>query len=309
MKRIQLVVLFFIWVCAIQAQVSVSATVGTTGPTAYTTLSEAFTAVNAGTHQGAITISIVGNTTEPASPTTLLQSASPSNYTSILVRPSGGNFTINSASTPTTNRGIIELNGADNVTIDGDDPATSGIRNLTIQSVFSSNIVACIRLSSASNAGANGANSVTVKNCVIVGSRNSSLSVVASYGINLSNYSTTSLTTGAFSSLNTLLENNEIKRCHVGIYANGGSINYPNTGLIIRNNIIGSATIGDNIGQRGIYVSNTSTSTGSALIESNDIRGGEYSGTGYSANVYGIEIAANNFGIRVLRNNVHDLQQ
>ena len=116
-------------------------------------------------------------------------------------------------------------------------------------------------------------------------------------------------TTGAYSSLNTLIENNEIRRCYIGVFANGGSVSYPNTGLIIRNNIIGSATVGENIGQRGIYVSNTSTSTGSALIEGNDVRCGEYSGTGYSANVYGIEIAANNFGIRVIRNNIHDLQQ
>jgi hypothetical protein len=56
MKKIQLVLLFFIWACVIHAQVSVSATAGTTGPSAYTNLSDAFTAVNAGTHQGAITI-------------------------------------------------------------------------------------------------------------------------------------------------------------------------------------------------------------------------------------------------------------
>jgi len=309
MKKLFLVAFLSCLTASVFAQVSVTATAGTAGPTTYTNLSNAFAAVNAGTHQGAITISIVGNTTEPASPTTLLQSASPSNYTSILVRPSGGNFIINSAPTPTTNRGIIELNGADNVTIDGDDPATSGTRNLTVQSALSSNIVACIRLSSGNVSGTNGANNVTVKNCILVGSRNSGISVVASYGINLSNYSTTTLTTGAYSSLNTLLENNEIRRCYVGIYANGASVSYPNTGLIIRNNTIGSATAGENIGQRGIYVSNTSTATGSALLEGNDIRGGEYSGTGYSANVYGIEIAANNFGIRVIRNNIHDLQQ
>ncbi|MFA9220135.1 MAG: beta strand repeat-containing protein, partial [Sediminibacterium sp.] len=309
MKKLFLVAFLSCLTASVFAQVSVTATAGTAGPTTYTNLSNAFAAVNAGTHQGAITISIVGNTIEPASATTLLQSASPSNYTSIVVRPSGGNFTINSAASPTTNRGIIELNGADNVTIDGDDPSTSGTRNLTVQSALSSTIVACIRLSSGNVSGTNGANNVTVKNCILIGSRNSGLSVVASYGINLSNYSTTTLTTGAYSSLNTLLENNEIRRCYVGIYANGASVSYPNTGLIIRNNTIGSATAGENIGQRGIYVSNTSTATGSALLEGNDIRGGEYSGTGYSANVYGIEIAANNFGIRVIRNNIHDLQQ
>ena len=309
MKRIQLTILFFICFCATQAQVSVTSTAGTVGPTLYATVSASFAAINAGTHQGVITIAIVGNTTEPLLPTPLLQSASASNYTSILIRPSGGNFTVNSAATPTNNRGIIELNGADNVTIDGDDPSTPGTRNLTIQAALSSNITACVRLSAANVSGSNGASNVTVRNCVLVGSRDGALSTVVSYGINMSNYSTTTLTTGATSNVNTVLENNDIRRCYVGIFANGGSSSFPNTGLIIRNNIIGSATAGENIGQRGIFVSNTATSSGSAIIEGNDIRCGEYSGTGYAANVYGIDIGANNFGIRVVRNDVHDIQQ
>src|SRR5437764_1085542 len=47
--------------------VQVTATAGTLGPTNYATLSDAFTAVNGGVHQGAITIAIVANTTEPGS--------------------------------------------------------------------------------------------------------------------------------------------------------------------------------------------------------------------------------------------------
>src|SRR5689334_2595081 len=46
--------------------VSVTATAGTTGPTDYATLKLAFDAINAGTHQGVITIIIVGDTTETA---------------------------------------------------------------------------------------------------------------------------------------------------------------------------------------------------------------------------------------------------
>ncbi|MFN5460697.1 MAG: hypothetical protein ACK5AY_12365, partial [Bacteroidota bacterium] len=120
------------------AQVSVTATGGTLTGT-YTTVSAAFAAINAGTHQGAITISLTGNTTEPAAPTALLRSTAPSSYTSVLIIPSGGNRVINSAALPTANRGIIELSGADNVTIDGDDPATAGARNLTIQAATSTN--------------------------------------------------------------------------------------------------------------------------------------------------------------------------
>src|SRR6185295_14814233 len=59
------------WSGAALAQVSVTATAGTLGPTAYTTVGAAFTAINAGTHQGAITVSITANTTEGTPPATL----------------------------------------------------------------------------------------------------------------------------------------------------------------------------------------------------------------------------------------------
>ncbi len=101
------------------AQVSVTATAGTTGPTTYTTVNAAFTAINAGTHQGVITISITGNTTEPATAVQLLRSNAPSNYTSITIKPNAAGRVINSAAAPTVNRGVLELVGADNVTIDG----------------------------------------------------------------------------------------------------------------------------------------------------------------------------------------------
>src|SRR5690606_40776496 len=92
--------------------------------------SDAFAAINSGTHQGDVTIDITGNTTEPAVPTALTGSGTSSAlYTSVLIKPNGGNFTVNSDATPTANRGIIELNGADNVTIDGDDPLTAGTRD------------------------------------------------------------------------------------------------------------------------------------------------------------------------------------
>src|SRR5690242_17230161 len=46
--------------------VNVTATAGTTGPTNYTTLKGAFDAINAGTHQGTITIDVLADTTESA---------------------------------------------------------------------------------------------------------------------------------------------------------------------------------------------------------------------------------------------------
>ncbi len=208
LKLLVLFSLFSLFYLRTSAQVTVNATIGSSG-TNYTTLSAAFTAINAGTHKGVITVLITNNTTEPASTVALLRSSGTSSYTSITIRPSGGNYTINSAATPTANRGVIELSGADNVTIDGDDPLVSGTRNLSIVAATSTNTgVTAVRLSSASTAGTDGANNVTVRNCIITGSRNSATSTTVNYGINMSNYSTSSMTTGAYSSTNTVLDNN-----------------------------------------------------------------------------------------------------
>ena len=49
----------------LQAQVSVTATAGTAGPTPYTTLNAAFVAINGVTHQGAITINIAAIPLKP----------------------------------------------------------------------------------------------------------------------------------------------------------------------------------------------------------------------------------------------------
>src|SRR6185295_19143330 len=68
--------------------VVVTATAGTTGPTSYPTLKAAFDAINAGTHQGAVTISINSSTTEGTTPATLNGSgAGSASYTSVLLRP------------------------------------------------------------------------------------------------------------------------------------------------------------------------------------------------------------------------------
>ncbi|MCC6703070.1 MAG: hypothetical protein IT221_16185, partial [Fluviicola sp.] len=292
-------------------QIDVTATAGT--PTAsYTTLNSAFAAINAGTHQGVIDIAVVGNTTEPATPTPLVASNGTTViYSAITIKPSGGNWVINSNAAPTASRGVIELNGADNVTIDGDDLGTPGSQNLTVQvAALGTTGLAAIRLASTSTTGTDGANNVTVRNLNIIGSRNSATSTTVNYGIVMSNSS--AITTGAYSSLNTLIENNVISRCYRGIFANGASITYPNTGLIIRNNVIGTAVALTNVGGTGILVSYTGTNaTNAALIEGNDIRVGDVNptGTGFSASISGIELGAGSQFVKVSKNNIHDVMQ
>ncbi len=291
------------------AQVSVTATAGTVGPTSYATVNAAFAAINLGTHQGGVTISVTGNTTEPAVSVPLLKSASPSSYSSVLIVPSGGDWTINSAAAPTASRGVLELYGADNVTINGD-PASTGTRHLSIVvATNASTGTAAVRFASNSATGLDGADNCTIKNCIITGGRNSATSTTVSYGFVMSNSS--AISTGAYSSLNTRVENNLITRAFHGVYASGVSATYLNTGTQILNNTIGSATSALNIGSRGILItySASTAGTGSATISGNDIRVGDYGATGYSTTIAGIEIGTVNAGCIVSKNNIHDINQ
>ncbi len=84
------------------------------GGGSYPTLGDAFNAINAGTHIGAITVSITGNTTETATATLNASGTGGAAYLSINITPSG-NITVSGNITGN----LIDLNGADNVTING----------------------------------------------------------------------------------------------------------------------------------------------------------------------------------------------
>jgi len=107
---------------------TVTKTVGTTGAD-YATLAAAFTDINNGVLTGAIQLDVIDNTTEPATGAILNASGSGSaSYTAVLIQPSGGAArTISGAAT--AGLPLVDLNGADNVTIDG---LNTGGNSLTI---------------------------------------------------------------------------------------------------------------------------------------------------------------------------------
>ena len=125
--------------CDTAGPVEVEATAGTLGPIAYPDLASAIAAINAGTHQGAINVEICASTVETGAMFLNSNGAGSAIYTSVTIRPLNDGLTI---SGPTvTGRGLIELNGADNVTIDGDNPNTVGTnRNLTIQNTAANTV-------------------------------------------------------------------------------------------------------------------------------------------------------------------------
>ena len=116
MRKIYLVLLTVCFAAVANAQnVAVTgADAATNAASPFATLTAAFTSINGSTQAGnTIAITIIGSTTEAAS-AVLNQSVGP--WTSLSIQPSGGAARTISGSIAGH---LIDLNGADNVTIDG----------------------------------------------------------------------------------------------------------------------------------------------------------------------------------------------
>jgi len=242
-------------IAGLHAQVSVAATAGTTTGT-YTTLKGAFDAVNAGTHQGAITISITGNTTETAT-AILNASGGAVSYTSVLIKPATGvTATITSADTVAT----IKLNGADNVTIDGSNNGTAS-RDLTISNTYVATTGTTPVVLWVSCTATDGAENVALKNINFAGS-----SPTGTVGTVI--VSGTTLAAAEVSNNNFSAINNTFVRAQNAIFAVGNATS-TDTGFIIKNNVIGSTVAADKMLYRGIAVQNAKNFE----VSGNTIRG------------------------------------
>ncbi|MBN2767401.1 MAG: hypothetical protein JXR27_13610 [Paludibacteraceae bacterium] len=94
--------------------IELTSSVGTTYAV-YTKLQDAFTAINNGTHKGVINIKINTSTTETATSVLNASTTTSPNYSSITIYPTVPNLSVAGS----INGNLIQLNGADNVTIDG----------------------------------------------------------------------------------------------------------------------------------------------------------------------------------------------
>jgi hypothetical protein len=245
-----------------QTPVSVVASGGTNAQ--YSTLQAAFNAINSGTHTGTIVISVTGNTVESAPAILNGSGAGSASYTSLLLQPTANNISI-AGNFTNTGRGVIELNGADNVTINGDNPNSAGTnRDLTIRfssvQTVSQSLVRLVTSSLPINC-----NNVTITNCIILGNVtngnrssiiSSTSSAALSMGIVAAGGGSTTSATAAPSALSTggvaliatagsTLNNFEVSNCSinqvgVGIHFYGNSAATSNQ-VRFTNNTIGTA--------------------------------------------------------------------
>lgn len=156
-------------VCDTAGPIEVESATGTLGgiPTAYATLQLAFAAINGGVlHTGAITIDVCGNTTETV-PAVLNQTAG---VGTITISPAGGAArTISGAIA--AGSPLIDLNGADNVTING---LNTGGNSLTLSNTTIGTTAGSSTIRFIADASTN-----TVTNCSIQGSSASTLATAA----------------------------------------------------------------------------------------------------------------------------------
>ncbi len=224
-----LLILFGLAASPASAQVDVTATAGTLNAS-YTTLKGAFDAINAGTHQATITIGISGDTTETAPAVLNASGAGAALYTSIGISPTGGAArTISGAIV--AGSPLIDLNGADNVTIDG---LNTGGNALTIANttVSATTVTSTIRF-------IGGATGNTITNSNLQGSGTMS---VATNGAVIF-FSTDAVT--ASGNDNNTISNNNIGPAGAnlptkGILGNGSTTTTAigNSGIVITNNNI-----------------------------------------------------------------------
>lgn len=271
----------------------------------YSTVNAAFAAINAGTHFGAITIDLTANTTEPSTPTPLMASGQGSaNYTSIILRPT---ITATISGVMVTGRGVLEFDGADNVTIDGDIIGGPVGRDLTISNDAANTIAATAALRFIGRATLGlGATNNTVTNCVILGNTPgndgySGSTVSNSYGIYAGSNAANLVTGGTGDNYdNIVIRNNEIKRAFFGIYI-GGTTTGLSDNLNISSNLLGSNNAGENLSFKGILLNNviTSTVTTNSIFNMN---------VNTANNIAGIEISGTPSGtITVSRNKINSL--
>lgn len=306
----------FFFQTALHAQISVTASAGTTGPTVYTTLKSAFDAINAGTHQGTVNISVTANTTETATASLNASGSGSASYTSVMIQPASSvtaSISGSLASAP-----VIKLNGSNNVTIDGSNNGTTS-RNLTITntSTSSSNVLLI------GSVGTTAINAVTIKNTICINGTNTSTAILCGDAATIGG-------PGYFS--NITIQNNAIQKAYIGLYlyavvsalnnnttVTGNDLNASGTnalrlvaiyaqglnGLTVSQNNIGNFETASAEFDRCIWLA---TATKNTSITNNTISGMAYTGTSSYAPI-GINISSGitNANVSVTGNTISGL--
>ena len=286
-KKWVLAFFMLVFVTNANSQISLTATGGTTTGS-YTTIKDAFDAINANTHFGTIAITVNANTTETAQ-AVLFRNTSGATR-SIVIKPAAATTPTISGSIGTS---IIKLSGADSVTIDGSNTNGGTTRDLTIKNNFFgrnavtgtgtlAETVSTVIWLASEVSGSNGATFNTIKNCIVRGSSNRTTyaAIVSSRSDTTGGSSITAPFPGTVSAANSnnTISNNSLGYAQHVLRFNTSSFVEPN--LTITNNNIDSAFT------NGIFVQNQSN----CLISGNTLNNLATDAATYSGTIHGIQI-------------------
>lgn len=259
-------------------------TVGTGGD--YTTIPLAFSAYNAGVLTGPVIFSLIDATYGLGTSTAILTYNSTASATNALtIKPASG---VTAAITSNVAGAVLQLTGADYITIDGSNNGTNS-RNLTITNSNTSGSVMFFANGGSGCTGGDGVTYSIVQNTNLTGN-----SVTANAGIVLGGSSHTAA--GAGHNNNSFI-NNKIDKVGYGIYLNNSGTIYGN--INISQNEIGSVTAANYVGLSGIWLTKINNST----IQNNSIYNIK-NATTTNSGPHGILISDASADAIIIRNNI-----
>ncbi len=259
MKKILTICSFFTFFLTAQAQVTGGTYVIQTSNTDpnFRTLAAAITRINNVGVSGPVVLALAQNQT-PTAPIVINAFSGSSATNTLTIRPNTGQTV--SVSGAFTNRGVIEFNGADFVTIEGNN--TSENQRLTIYNTFNDNSNAFTNRAAIRMYG--GATNNRIQNCIIrtnmVGVTNGVFSIGIYAGGN------SDFVADGNNATNFIL-NNQFVEVKQAVWVRGASAN-SNSGWEIRNNTVGSTN--DNLKPYyGFYLANV----GNVIVSNNILNG------------------------------------
>lgn len=222
MKK-SIILLFLLAIIIANSNITFSQTIRTVGGAGanYSTLKDAFDAINNGSITGTIVLQLTGSTTETNAITLNASGTGGANYSSITIYPTVSNVVISAE----LNTNMIYLNGADNVTFDGRINQSGSDKNLTIVNTSTGTSATTFRL-------INSAVNNVISYCTIKGSgTNGALGIITISTANTGNGND-----------NNTISNNDITsssagRARNGIYSAGTPGRDNDYNVISNNNI------------------------------------------------------------------------
>jgi trimeric autotransporter adhesin len=261
----------------------------------YTTITAAVAAYNSSCLTGPVTFTLVdASYTAETLPIIIQNNPLASAVNTLTIKPAAGvNATISGATTVA----MIQLKGADYVTIDGANTAGGTTKNLTVTTT-STSVIPLIWITSGSNT--DGANNNTIKNVNLTGNASSTTAA----GVIAGSF----LTLGSeaeFPNNNNTISGNVIIKAQNAVFLRGNSTaaNFDQN-WNISGNSIGSTATADKLGFRGVFISNSQGFT----INNNVIRGIQSSTTS-EATVTGIAVSGGITGGTISQNRISDIKQ